>query len=113
MKIISNFNDLEGKLIKEVVQHGGYLAIRFFGDSCLLLEAERGWDSGDQTIEVLSDEHDLDVYEKRGLGFITQDEFDKVLADQQANDAKRRELSDRARYEELKAKFEGQQQATP
>jgi hypothetical protein len=108
--LLGNVSEAEGKTVKGVECAGGFAAVHFTDGTTLLLGSEGDCDCSDCSPDI----YDTARLPTRadvlfGLGFIDHQGY---LAKRQEQDIAAREVheaAERARYEELKAKFESAQ----
>lgn len=103
---IDKFEGLVGKTISRVVAtYGEEEIVLFFTDgSYTMVDIDFNYD--DKYLK-LADPNTLDNNEKVSIGLITQEEFDNKEKSARLYYQQQQERKDRARYEQLKAKFEG------
>lgn len=107
MKTQTTLQNAIGKPLTDYAYSAWGQLLLIFGDEYVCLGVKRGYEHGDEEIEeeelTLFDFGDETLIEK---GVISREDLESMRLEQNAKEQRRREDSDRAAYERLRAKFE-------
>lgn len=87
----------------DVDVEGNLLMLTFENDEYVIFKSTRDW--GDSS-EISISTNEIDDYEKKELGIISQDEYDALMEKARLARIAFDEKRQREQYEQLKAKFE-------
>jgi len=108
MKCITEFQDIKGKTIREiVVLDWDSVGLVFIDDTYCIINSKSDYIDGSSSVRLLAynaTNYGIDTEFK--LGIITKEEYEKKKAENEKIENKRKEIADYFKYMELKDKFE-------